>query len=163
MSHVTLKGICAASVFFGVAITLLPEGKERRAASLCVTAALCLMILGLCGAVDWESYAVSLAQTRSAADAISADADAQSRTLNRLVIERSCEEYILDKAAELSLPVRSVKVMLRWSREEVWVPERAEIVLERDAEGRAALSSLIEAQLGIPEQNQEWSIEGDTR
>ena len=160
MSAVSLKGICTASVFFGVALTLLPEGKQKRIASLCVTAALALMLLGLCRALDWESYAVSLAEVRSASDAIGSDAEETRRELNRLVIERECEEYILDKAAELALSVRSASVGVRWSREEVWVPERVSIVLEKDGAGRERLASLIEAQLGIEKQRQEWSVEG---
>ena len=64
----------------------------------------------------------------------------------------------MDKAADLSLAVRSVKVSARWSREGVWVPERVSIALENDGEGRARLSSLIEAQLGIPVTCQEWSV-----
>ena len=162
MSAVTLKGICAVSVFFGIALTLLPEGREKRVASLCVTAALALMLLGLCRKIGWESYAVSLSEMRGAAEAISVGAEEERRELNRLVIERECGEYIMDKAADLSLSVRSVRVSARWSREEVWVPERVSIVLSEDGAGRGRLSSLIEAQLGIPAQMQEWSIEGST-
>ena len=68
----------------------------------------------------------------------------------------------MDKAADLSLSVRSVRVSARWSREEVWVPERVLIVLSEDGAGRERLTSLIEAQLGIPAQMQEWNIEGNT-
>ncbi len=160
MSAVSFKGICAASVFFGIALTLFPEGKQKRIASLCVTAALALMLLGLCRAFDWEGYAVSLAEVRSASDAIGAEAEDARRELNRLVIERECGEYILDKAAELALSVRSVSVSARWSREEVWVPDSVTIALTEDGAGRTKLSSLIEAQLGIPGQRQEWCIEG---
>lgn len=68
----------------------------------------------------------------------------------------------MDKAADLSLTLRSVKVSARWSREGVWVPERVSIVLVQDAPGREKLASLIEAELGIPKQIQEWSIEGSS-
>lgn len=159
MSAVSLRSICAASFFFGIALTLIPEGKEKRIVSLCVTAALALMLIGLCRSIGWDSYAVSLAEVSGASEAITSDAETERRELNRLVIERACGEYIMDKAAEMALRVKSVHVSARWSREEVWVPERVEIVLEADGEGRARLSSLIEAELGIPLQMQEWSLE----
>ena len=162
MSAPTLRGICTASVFFGLALSLLPEGRERRVASLCVTAALVLMLLGMFRTFRWDSYAVSLAEMKSSADAISADAQEERRELSRRVIERECGEYIMDKAADLSLTLRSVKVSARWSREGVWVPERVSIVLVQDAPGREKLASLIEAELGIPKQIQEWSIEGSS-
>ena len=161
MSAPTLRGICAASVFFGLALTLLPEGRDRRVASLCVTAALVLMLLGLFQTFSWESYAVSLAEMRSASDEIAENAEEGGKALSRLVIERECGEYIMDKAAELSLAVNRVKVSARWSREGVWVPERAAIVLDRDGENRKKLASLIAAELGIPEDRQEWSVEGN--
>lgn len=159
MSAPTLRGVCAASVFFGLALTLLPEGRERRLASLCVTAALVLMLVGIFRSFSWDDYAVSLAEMQSASDAISAGAEAQRRALNRLVIEQECAEYIMDKAADLSLELRSVKVSARWSREGVWVPERVSVVLQGGDEGRARLSALIEAELGVPEERQEWSVE----
>ena len=161
MSAPTLRGICAASVFFGLALTLLPEGRDRRVASLCVTAALVLMLLGLFRTFSWESYAISLAEMRSASDEIAENAEEGGKALSRLVIERECGEYIMDKAAELSLAVNRVKVSARWNREGVWVPERAAIVLDRDGESRKKLSSLIAAELGIPEDRQEWSVEGN--
>ena len=48
------------------------------------------------------------------------------------------------------------------ARRDRTVPERAVIVLERNGESRGRLASLIAAQLGIPEERQEWSIEGDS-
>lgn len=159
MSFPTLRMICAASVFFGVALTLFPEGKEKRIASLCATAALVLMFCSLLRGMDWKVYSLSLAKTREAAAAISGDAEVQSRRLNRVVIEQECEEYIMDKAADLGCPLREVKVSLRWSREGLWVPDSAVIRSSERTSAQQRLSSLIEAQLGIRADRQEWIIE----
>ena len=97
---------------------------------------------------------------RSFSSKNSSEAETERRELNRLVIEQECGEYIMDKAADLSLSVRSVKVGARWSREGVWVPDRVSIILAEDGSARTRLVSLIEAELGIPEEVQEWSIEG---
>ena len=156
MNAITLKGICAVAVVFGIALNLSPEGQIRRAASLCVTAALVLMFLGLIKTLDWDSYAVGTAEIRQAAESVTADAEAERRELNRLVIERSCAEYILDKAAELDVPLSSAEVYVRWSREGLWVPERVRLILAEDAERKARLASLIEAELGIGGEEQEW-------
>ena len=161
MNTITLRGVCAASVFFGLALVLLPDGKERRVASLCVTAALVLMFASLFKSFSWDAYALSLAELRDASETITDSAAAEQKRLNRLVIERECEEYIMDKAREFSLVPVSVKVSARWMPEEVWVPESAVITLEKDGVGRQRLSSLIEAQLGVAEKYQEWKIEKD--
>lgn len=159
MNTVSLRGICAASVFFGIALCLLPEGREKQIASLCAAFALVLMFIHCFRAADWESYALSLAELRGASDAISASADAQGRQLRRFVIEQECGEYIWDKAVELELEVRDVAVGTAWSEEGVWVPQSAVITLGRDGARRERLSSLIEAQLGIPAARQEWRFE----
>lgn len=159
MNSITLRGICAASVFFGLALALIPEGKERRTASLCVTAALVLMFASLFKSFSWDAYALSLAELREAAETITDSAAAESKRLNRLVIEHECEEYIMDKARELSLVPVSVEVSTSWRAEGVWVPESAVITLEKDGVGRQRLSSLIEAQLGVAGEYQEWNFE----
>ena len=66
----------------------------------------------------------------------------------------------MDKAAELDVPLSSAEVYVRWSREELWVPERVRLILAEASERKARLASLIEAELGIPETRQEWKIEG---
>ena len=162
MSGVTLRGVCAASLFFSLALCLLPEGREKRIASLCATAGLVLMLLNLVKATNWDDYALSLAELRRSADTISSAADAQSRSMNRLVIERECEEYIKDKAGELALPVKSVTVAAVWNDAGVWVPHSVVITLAEDGAGRGRLASLLEAQLGIVEARQEWRIENGT-
>lgn len=160
MSFLSLRSICAASVFFGVALTLFPEGKEKRIASLCATAALVLLFCSFVRGMDWETYSLSLAKARETGAGISSDAANESRRLNRLVIERECEEYIMDKARDCACPLRSVKVSAAWSREGLWIPESAALHLGADQSGRERLSSLIEAQLGIRAERQEWIVEG---
>ena len=66
----------------------------------------------------------------------------------------------MDKAAELSIEPRSVSVGAVWSREGLWVPYSASIVLSEESDAVRELSGLIEAQLGIARERQEWRIEG---
>lgn len=161
MSAVTLRGICAAAVFFGILLALLPEGRERRITSLCATAALVVMFLGLVLKTDWEGYAISLSQTRDAAAMITSSAEESRSRMNRLVIEQECEEYIMDKAADLGIPIHGVKVNAAWKKEGVWVPDFVTIKGAVREDDRERLSLLIEAELGIGQTGQEWEIEED--
>lgn len=162
MSGASLRAMCAAAVLFGLVIELLPEGGGKKIASLCASVSLAMMLFGAAGAAKWDGYALSLAEYRAAAAAMRSDAEAQGDRLNRLVIERECEEYIMDKAAELRIELRSADVSAAWSREGVWVPESAVLVAGSESEGLSELSALIESQLGIAAERQEWRIEGDT-
>ena len=159
MSAITLRGICAASIVYGILLILLPEGKERSIASLCATCALIILLLGHLRSIRWEEYAISLAQTREAAERISSDANIDRNRMNRYVIERECEEYIMDKAEDYGLELASVRVTAAWHREGVWVPDTARLVIKKQNEAQRRLVSWMEAQLGINEAHQEWSIE----
>ena len=155
----SLRGICIASVLFGILLCLLPEGREKQIASLCATAALVLMLLELVAEVDWGDYALSKAEAESAAASISSSADAQNKELNRFVIERKYEEYIWDKAADLSIRLKRVEVSAAWSGEGVWVPRSVVIGMSGDDPGRRRLAAMIEEHLGIGARDQEWIIE----
>ena len=159
MNVFSLRTVCAAAVFFGLVLTLLPDGRERRMASLCATCALIILLLGHLRSIRWEEYAISLAQTREAAERISSDANIDRNRMNRYVIERECEEYIMDKAEDYGLELASVRVTAAWHREGVWVPDTARLVIEKRNEAQRRLVSWMEAQLGINEAHQEWSIE----
>ena len=158
MSGVSLRGICMASVLFGLTLCLLSEGREKQIASLCATSALVLMLLNLVKTTDWQVYALSKAEMDRVAASISADADARSRELNRFVIEQKCEEYIWDKAADLSIRLQSVELTVTWSGEGVWVPQSVVIELPEENPQRSRLASLIEEHLGIAEAYQEWIV-----
>ena len=159
MNVFSLRTVCAAAVFFGLILTLLPDGRERRMASLCATCALIILLLGHLRSIRWEEYAISLAQTREAAERISSDANIDRERMNRYVIERECEEYIMDKAEDYGLELASVRVTAAWHREGVWVPDTARLVIKKQNEAQRRLVSWMEAQLGINEAHQEWSIE----
>ena len=161
MSAVTLRGICAASIVYGVLLTLMPEGKGRSMASLCATASLVTMFLSFVMTINWEGYSLTLAQTRDAAAVIESNAEESRNRLSRLVIEQECEEYIMDKATDLGLKLEHVEISASWKKEGVWVPEKAVITSERNAEAEAKLASWVEAELGIEASRQEWRYETD--
>lgn len=160
-SVITLRGICAAAIVFGVLLTLLPEGSERSIASLCATVSLIIMFLSLVVKINWNGYSLALAQTRDAAALIESNAENSRNRLSRLVIERECEEYIMDKATDLGLKLDLVEISCSWDREGVWVPDSVSIMAEEDVNAAEKLSSWIEAELGIEAARQEWRNETD--
>lgn len=159
MNVYSLKSICAGAVFFGLVLTLLPDGRERRITSLCATCALILMLLGCLRSVRWEDYALSLAQAREAAERITSAAEADRERMNRHVIEKECEEYIMDKAKDYGVKLESVQITAAWRREGVWVPDKVRLALAEQSREQLLLGEWIEAQLGIDRKHQEWSIE----
>ena len=147
-----ILSLAGTALLCAAALRLTPEGRVKSVLRLlcgvCLTAALLspLMTAAL------DSYPLELARYRAAADA-AADAGTQARRdLDRAIIERETEAYILDKARAMGLPLRAAKVALRWSTEGFWLPERVELT----GPYSEALARAVEAELGVPRRAQHW-------
>ena len=86
------------------------------------------------------------------AAALTEEGETLRRELDRGIIEREMEAYILDKARALGAPIEGAHVLLRWSTEGVWLPESAELT----GAYHPLLARIIEAELGIPRSAQVW-------
>ena len=149
-----IKQLCLISVMLAVITMLIPEGGVKKVAGLLCTVILLSIVLESVRDFDFEAYATQLAKHRDDSEAITQDSQHISRELNRLVIEDSCETYILDKGKALGLQVTQVRVQVKWSMDGVWYPVSAQIC----AGGRnGELESSIVAELGIPAEKIEWS------
>ena len=139
--------VCAA------ALKLTPEGRVKAVLrTVCAVALAAALLSPLLHGGALPDYALELARYRSAAQALTGDAAALGRELDRGIIEQRMEAYILDKASALGAALGGAQVSLRWSTEGVWVPESAELA----GPYHAALAELLEAELGIPRQAQTW-------
>ena len=143
--------VCAA------AQRLTPEGRVkavlRLVCAVAMAAALFSPLLG--GAL--ETYPLELARYRSQAAALTEEGTAARRDLDRGIIEREMEAYILDKARALGAEITGAAVSLRWSTQGVWLPESVSLAGPYHAE----LSRLIEAELGIERSAQVWRTNED--
>ena len=138
--------VCAA------ALRLTPEGKVKPIVRLlCGVGMAAALLTPLMGAA-LETYPLELARYRAQGAAIAGEGTAARRELDRDIIERETEAYILDKARRMGVPLTGVHVAMRWSTEGVWLPETAELT----GPYSAALARVIEAELGIPQAAQNW-------
>lgn len=138
--------VCAA------ARRLTPEGRVKSVLRLVCAVAMAAALFSplLRGALD--TYPLELARYRAQGAAIAGEGTDVRRALDRDIIERETEAYIMDKARTLAVPLRAVHVALRWSTEGVWLPETAELTGPYDAR----LARILEAELGIPLAAQNW-------
>ncbi len=138
--------VCAA------ARRLTPEGRVKSVLRMVCAVAMAAALFSplLQGALD--TYPLELARYRAQAAALTEEGEALRRELDRGIIEREMEAYILDKARALGAPLQGAAVALRWSTEGVWLPASAELT----GPYHAALARAIEAELGIPRSAQVW-------
>lgn len=153
-----VERLCVLSVVFGLALSLMPESGVKKLTSAVAAAALLLCLLDGVNAVDTGELLMDAARYRELSASLTADADALRSRLDRRVIEQECETYIEDKAAALGARVLSVRVTAVWSAEGYWLPEAVSVSGRWSEAARARLSGLMETELGIPAERQEWAI-----
>lgn len=146
-----LTSVVAVTLLLTVAQTLIPEGSIRKIAAftggLVLLAALLQPVLRTDLSrlqLDFELYD-SMVQERQAELA-----DARDRELAEVIASRT-EAYILDKAAQLGLPV-TVRVETETGAEGVPLPASADVAGPRSEE----LAAYMERELGIPRERQVW-------
>lgn len=152
--------LCAVSFFSALAINLTPEGKERRVMSFVCSVVLLAAVCKTVKEPDWDQYVLEKGLLHQREQEFLQQASARNNELQRIVMEKEMETYILNKALQLQIPLDSVSVTAQWSLEGLWLPYRLVLIGNADAESQARLSSVLEMELGVPRERQEWRTDG---
>ena len=150
-----IRALAGSAVICCAALLLCPQGRVRQVLSVLCGVVMALALVSPLRQLDFAAYAEGLALYREQARALTEQADAAYDSLTRTVIEAECAAYISDKAREAGLSVTSVSVSLEWGDAGCWVPAAASITAQEGA--REVLAPVIEAELGIPAEQQIWS------
>ena len=151
-----IREICALSILCGAAMSIMPEGGVKRVAGILTAAILLTAILTPLRSIDLESYALLAARYRQQEAELTAQGEKINERLNRAVIEREYETYIMDKANEMGIDIKEADVEVQWSTERMWLPYSACIAAHAAPAQRAALEDAIAAELGIPGERVTW-------
>lgn len=150
----TLRDVCIFSFLCSSVLALMPSGGPKRILTLLCTAEILYLIIIPFVGFDFSEYSLSTARYREQSERIGLDAEELSKRYEREVIESECRAYIMDKAEKLGLELNVLSLELQWDTEGFWRPESVRICC---AGGKnAELSSVIEAELGIAQSEQEW-------
>lgn len=149
-----ILAICGTALLWGVGMALAGE-KGRKTLGVIGGFATMAAMLSVVGNIDALGVGVYVDRYREEADEIAGQAQRQAAAETRFIIEERCEAYIWDKAGQLDVALRDVTVTAKWSGEGFWYPCRCTL---RGVESRE-LSRAIEAELGIPLENQTWSTD----
>lgn len=146
-----LLGVVFTAFAAGLAIELVPKGREKGLVKMLCGALTALAMLRPLGAVQWEKNTVSAGnftqQTQQQADYYRSE---QEKVLSAIIAERT-ESYIWDKATELGLEC-TVRVVVSAGESDVPLPEMVELNAVYDP----VLAVWIEEVVGIPAEKQIW-------
>jgi len=149
-----ILGLTSVCILTAAALTLTRGGPLSRMTRFVCALVLTAVLLSPLLSPDMDVYALSLAEYRRTAAALTEDMGRTEQELNRLYIEAECAAYILDEARRLGLEGRA-EVRAKW-RDNCWVPWEAELTLRGESGQRRKLSAVLEAELGIPAERQSW-------
>lgn len=147
-----LSVVCAAIV---CAVLTALSGEKGSAAfirKLVCGVFLCLTVISPVGKVRLEDLLEPITGIRQDALAVSSMGQTLYQESLAQVIREQTEAYILDKAQGLGLTL-SVSVQ----PDESGRPYRASLVGNAGADDRKTLSDILEKELGIPKERQQWS------
>lgn len=151
-----IRQLCALSILCGVALTLTPQGSGRRVVSFACSLAMLSCVLGGVKTIDWDSYSLEISRYREREKTFLEHSSEIRDELDRRIIESECRTYVLEQAIRIGTPIRDISVRVDWSTEGLWVPYAATIVGDLNEQDRGRLVRLLETELGIPRERQEW-------
>lgn len=151
-----LLSVAAASLLTSLLPALLPKGKIQKVESFIGSLVLILTILSPVVKLNassirkaMESYQIDLQDTQRGVEK-------KSRGVLEELISQRCEEYIWDKAAQMGLQLE-IEITVG-ENSDIPVPVSASMVGVCSQEDQAVLSKILEEELGIPRNKQEWSV-----
>ena len=151
-----LTGVTCAAMIAALAESLMPQGAVRQVGRLACGLVLLWAALRPVQNMDpggLTEYADGLRdQTRQRQLVLEEESGAILKTL----IERESGAYIVDKAAEQGIVCRA-EVTCAAEESGLWLPWSVRITGAMEPEQRGQLSRMIEAQLDIPLQRQDYT------
>lgn len=152
-----LTGITCAALVAALAERLTPPGPVRRVGRFTTGLVLLLAMLSPLLPLRGETLARALSQYRLELDGYRQELAGESREAMKSIIEEQCAAYIQDKAETLGSEC-SVEVDAEESGG--WpVPRRVTVSGPLTEEQQAELTALIEAELAVPAEEQNYQIQ----
>lgn len=150
-----LIGITAAAIAAALADSLAPEGAVKKIGKLAAGLLIMVAILQPLVGLDHETMASALAAYRWEAAGYSDALEMENGRLMKTIIEEQTGAYIQDKAAALDA-VCTAEVTCQTDEAGSLYPASVVIYGELDREQTEALRRIIEGDLAIPAENQQY-------
>lgn len=148
-----LLSVAAASLLCGVVLSLLPKGGIRGIVRLLGAMLLIMAVVSPVLKLDTETISVELDNIHTYASDIQEKSLEESERLFSQLIKEQCEAYILDKAGR---SVQELDVQIIMGHDGYPHPVGVKLCGDLSSEDKRYISAVIEQDLGIPKQRQEW-------
>ena len=153
-----VREICILSIFCGAVISCCPECGAKKILCILETVVLMAVIVNALRNMDMSVYSVQLARFHERERELLQETNEIRNRLDRLVIEDEYASYVERKAETSGVFPDEIEIQARWSKEGLWIPASSRIRIKTEKE-REQLSRILEGELGIPAERQEWVLD----
>lgn len=150
------RTLFVAALFASLALALAPEGRGKAALKWCCGLMLCLAVAQSATKLRPEVLAEAAAEQRLLAERFALEQEETAWQLYRSIIQTETEAYIWKQAEALGVKALRLRLTLR---DGTHCPYPYAISLQGafTQAQQAELSGLLEGELGIPRERQQWS------
>lgn len=153
-----VRTLVMGAIFCAVALSLVPEGGEKRALRFVCSAVLTLLLLGPLASLEPGKLGALLEGTETLQGEVGELAERAEKESRIALIRRGAEEYIWDAAKNLGIGRLGIRLELD-ERGALPVPWSISLSGSWTEAQRTRLSLLLEGELGIPPERQNWSMD----
>ena len=153
-----LRQLIALSFIVGAALFLCPEGGVKRTMRILGTGILAAAILSPLKAMDYDVLQTIEARFTGAEAEILNRAAENETELKTLLFKQNCEDYIRREAQQRGLQLTRLELVLQADAGNAPLPYSASIHARGAEESAEELCRVIQEQLGIPIERQEWIL-----
>ena len=154
-----LMGMACAAMAAALAQSLAPEGGPRRICRMAGSRVLLLAMVSPLLQLDEGALSRLAREYQAQAGGYTQTLEEENRLRYESIIEAQSAAYIVDKAAALGISCQA-EVVCRCDGEDVPCPYQVQIRGEMSQEQRQLLAQLLESDLGIPPQRQQFEEKG---
>ena len=154
-----LVGVTCTAMLVALAEGLVPAGAGRKICRLTGGLVLLLAMVQPVLKLDGDALTGALTRYRLDLEDQRQTLEEENRLLYESIIEAQSAAYIVDKAAALGISCQA-EVVCRCDGEDVPCPYQVQIRGEMSQEQRQLLAQLLESDLGIPPQRQQFEEKG---
>lgn len=148
--------VTAAAIFCGILSGLLSDGKRKALLQLIFGVFLTIAVIKPFTKMDFSGIMEFPASFSDIAETAVADGENMAAKAAGEIIKEETEAYILDKAAELDAQIHAEIIL---SEDNPPVPIAVKLYGEPAPYIRRQLQVLLQSELGISKENQQWSGE----
>jgi len=153
-----IRQLIASSFIVSTALFFCPEGGVKRVMRILGTGILATIILSPLKTIDYNVLDSIEARFSGAEAEILNRAAENEMTLKTLLFKQNCEDYIKREAQQLGLHISRLELALRAEENDAMLPYSVLIYASGAEESAERLCRIIQEQLGIPAERQEWML-----